>query len=335
VPISFKFGGSPTEYSFVVSRVRVLETKLLDRPHFDRMIAAPNLDEALRVLNDTIYGRWVSGMPNPYAFGDVLNAALADAYGELAASVPEPGLVAALLLRFDFNNLKVLMKEKLTGVAAPEGSLFAITAFPHDDLVRAMRGEADGLPSELVLAVKTGEETFSRTEDVQQVDFALDRALFAWEAELAKASENQAVRAFWRLTADLKNIISVLRVARLRRAISLDTFILPGGEISREELGTLAGDPGRLSEILKRHGLEGFSQALADTSDLGELERKGEDYIGRFLKDARRNTFGPEPVLAYLWAREIEVKNIRVILTAKVNNLPDKLVDRRVREALV
>jgi len=49
-----------TKYAYAVARVRVLETRLLEKGQIDRMVEARNAQEALQVLGETVYGNAVA-----------------------------------------------------------------------------------------------------------------------------------------------------------------------------------------------------------------------------------------------------------------------------------
>ena len=53
-------------------------------------------------------------------------------------------------------------------------------------------------------------------------------------------------------------------------------------------------------------------------------------FINR-IKDAKLEVFGPLPIIAYLYAKENEVKNLRLILVGKENNLPISAIRERMR----
>jgi vacuolar-type H+-ATPase subunit C/Vma6 len=59
------------------------------------------------------------------------------------------------------------------------------------------------------------------------------------------------------------------------------------------------------------------------------LEREISDFLIKMLKQAKFFTFGPEPVLAYYWARVNEINLIRLIILAKLNNVREELVAER------
>ena len=47
------------------------------------------------------------------------------------------------------------------------------------------------------------------------------------------------------------------------------------------------------------------------------------------------NPFGIGPLAAYLIARENEIKTVRIILSGKLNELPEESIRERVREMYV
>lgn len=63
------------------------------------------------------------------------------------------------------------------------------------------------------------------------------------------------------------------------------------------------------------------------------LEKAMNDLLMRFLKPAKYLVFGPEPVLAYYFAKVNEINLIRMIILAKLNGLPGELVQKRLNLA--
>ena len=53
------------------------------------------------------------------------------------------------------------------------------------------------------------------------------------------------------------------------------------------------------------------------------------------MKNSKYIPLGIEPIFAYMFAREIEVKNLRLILTGKVNNVDKKIINERLRDCYV
>ncbi|MDK2799758.1 MAG: V/A-type H+/Na+-transporting ATPase subunit [Clostridiales bacterium] len=45
--------------------------------------------------------------------------------------------------------------------------------------------------------------------------------------------------------------------------------------------------------------------------------------------------FGIEPLVAYLMAKENEIKIVRIIMVGKINNISNEIIRERLREAYV
>ena len=54
-----------------------------------------------------------------------------------------------------------------------------------------------------------------------------------------------------------------------------------------------------------------------------------------YVKDAKYKTLTPEPVAAYILAKETEAKCVRIIMTCKLQDIDPETIKERVREAYV
>ena len=54
-----------------------------------------------------------------------------------------------------------------------------------------------------------------------------------------------------------------------------------------------------------------------------------------YIRNARLVTIGVEPLIAWLFAKETEIRNVRMIMTGKINNLPMDMIRERLRETYV
>ena len=53
------------------------------------------------------------------------------------------------------------------------------------------------------------------------------------------------------------------------------------------------------------------------------------------MKDAKMIPFGPEAVIAYIYAKETEIKVIRTIMVGKLNNITQEVIRERLRDVYV
>ena len=62
-----------------------------------------------------------------------------------------------------------------------------------------------------------------------------------------------------------------------------------------------------------------------------ELEKLQSIYTHSFLHEKRREILGPMPVLRYLYGKQMEIKNLRLILTGRINQLSNEQITERMR----
>ena len=78
-------------------------------------------------------------------------------------------------------------------------------------------------------------------------------------------------------------------------------------------------------------GIEDFTKS----GSVNELERLVDNYIMNMMKEAKYIPFGVEPLLAYIYAKETEIKIVRIIMVGKLNNISGEVIRERLRDIYV
>ena len=81
------------------------------------------------------------------------------------------------------------------------------------------------------------------------------------------------------------------------------------------------------SELITE-GFEGYIK----TNSAGLLEKLSDNYIMELMKKSKLVTFGPEKILSYIYAKETEIKIVRIIMFAKLNNIAEEVIRERLRD---
>ena len=120
----------------------------------------------------------------------------------------------------------------------------------------------------------------------------------------------------------------------------LKTIIIDGGFIENEKiLKSYALSYFDISESLKLSPyFEAWSNgidALQENETFVTLEREFENYLMRYLRNARYIVFGPEPVFAYVLAKKKELHLFRIIGVGKMNRLAEQIIKNRISETYV
>ena len=54
-----------------------------------------------------------------------------------------------------------------------------------------------------------------------------------------------------------------------------------------------------------------------------------------YIKEAKYKSLTMEPMAAYIYARETEVKTVRIIMSGKINGIDADVIKERLRDAYV
>ncbi|MCD6420186.1 MAG: V-type ATPase subunit, partial [Synergistetes bacterium] len=94
-----------------------------------------------------------------------------------------------------------------------------------------------------------------------------------------------------------------------------------------------------LDGIVKALAYSPYGKLIADVVSVFEekrslavIEKQVDNYLVSFVDRCKYIMFGIEPVVAFWIAKEIEIKNLRVIITGKRAGIPDELLKERLRD---
>ena len=314
-------------YGFAVGRVRVLQSRLLSRSVYERLIDAPDFAEQLRVLSETAFGHYLERVETAEDVERALDASLGDLYDEflLEAGLPE-AVMRYFRLPYDYRNLRAALKSRVLGLSAPHLSTLG-TIDPA-----AFLGTGEGLPDEMA-ALLTAWDDAEHAPPLGDIDAAVDRALYGALAGEAKRAKVPFLRELTTLRADLAAVRVLLRANAKRLAPAVVSEWLPEG-IS-PQLRALASEAGRMEPEELAEAIVGTRAVpRLGTGDLMDPERY--DLVATGLEAARMLSArmvpsGPEPVLAYVLAREAEVVALRISLVGRLAGLDRDAIRERLR----
>ncbi|MDS1002828.1 V-type ATP synthase subunit C [Clostridium sporogenes] len=328
-------------FTQVIPRIRVLETRLLDKVKIDRMIDSSSPLEALKVLEETEYSTFMSKVKKPEDYEILLSNELKRVYHLLYEISPVKSLVNMMSLKYDYHNIKVMIKGKIlnkdfTDIIIPVGNV------PVEKLKTFIDNEYyRDLNPIMRKAIEEVFEDFGTNKDPQKIDIILDKYMFEEMLLLNKEIGDKFLDKYLKILIDLTNIKTLLRVKKQNKDKNFFTsVIISGGFVDKDKLITLLNDtveniPVKLSytdyvEIL-RAGIDAYLK----TGSINIFEKLSDNFIMEYMKKAKYITFGAEPIISYLYAKENEIKVIRIIMIGKLNNMKSEIIRERLRDIYV
>lgn len=316
-------------YGFAVGKIRVLETRSIDCPALERLLDAPTFAEMKRLLSETPYGRFLEGAETPEAIERALDDAL-DTWFRFLHQAELPDAVADFFrIQYDYSNLRGALKARAMGVSMT-GLLNPHGAVP----VEAYSAELDALPGafgKLAVSLEAQADEMDDRRTEVSIDDAVDAAMFTEMRRLAEESKSRFLVEYTQLRIDLANVRTLVRgsIAGLS-ADRLSASLVPGGAIAIESLRSLAGAPvDRVVDTLRGNSaLRGLPEI--DLADPTLLDVALDSLAIRTLDRGRRGPIGPEPVIAYVLARQVEVSILRVLLLGQLAGIDSEMLRARV-----
>ena len=324
-----------TDYLFLSAYIRAREASLLNNERLERMINAADAQEAARVLPECGYPE-VSGTDDAQ-LDEVFAARRAEVISEIERFGPEPALVQAFRLRYDYHNAKVLIKAEAASVDG--GNLLYSCGRIKPDVLLAAFNQDDWrmIPGTFAAAIRSARSTMARSGNPQLADIELDKAWFAEQLELAQTLSSDFYTEYIRLQIDTINLRCAVRCIRGRMDESvMKAALMDGGNIPVSRiLGHISAG---VSAVFRERALASaaeLGQQAIDGAPLAAFERECDNVLQRYLEKAKLIPYGPESAVAYLTSLEGEIIAVRTILLGKRSGISPEGLRERLRDCYV
>jgi len=329
-------------YAYGVARVRVLETKLLSRDRIERMADAPSAGDVLKILAETSYAPLVSELSSPYDYEEMLTREMKRVREFIDEISPDPDMVGLFFLKYDFHNLKVMLKSMYSGSENDALALSDMGTVPIEVLKAGLEAEENKtLPRFMGDAVGQIKEMFTLRIDPQKIDIVLDRAMYDHIFGVCRRKRNSFVTQYFKKQVDLVNLRSLLRAKRLGEDFEfLKRLLIPYGDLDIAYFANAIDQPYEsiISTLeytpygkLAAEGIQDFLRS----GNLTAFERLMDNYLLEYVRAGKHNPFGIEAIAGYLLGKENEIKLIRIIMVGKLNNMPAERIRERLRDVYV
>ena len=321
---------SKTQYTYAVARIRALEVSLFSASVIEQLLACRDYDSCLRFLQEKGWG----GDAAPDA-----DRILAREEQKIWETVREMHVDLSVfnVLYYPnwFHNLKAAVKAVCTG--RENGNIFyKETPVSGDEMMRIIK-ERDyrALPVNMQKAAEEAVETLLHSGDGQLCDIIIDRACMEAIREAGHLAEDSVIKDYAEETVAITNIKIGIRAARTAKSLEfMKRAMTPCERINVDRLAqaALSGED-TFIEYLSGNGYSEAAEALK--ASLSAFERWCDNRIIEIIKPQKMNPFSVGPLVAYVIARENEIKTVRIILTYRQNGLSTEAIRERIREMYV
>lgn len=335
-----------TNFTYAAARVRALEPKLLNSTEVERMLGAKTASDTYKILNDLEYATHIGDIEKLEDFQEVITAGLFDAKEVLDRICPDSRILDILFLRYDFHNMKTILKGQGKTEEEIRAQLLPLGRVPPEEMMKFFYDKDYGylpLPEHYADPLKGWIKMAQEQEDPRMVDIILDKACLAFTIDIAKLTENAFVFEFAQQLIDLSNIKVYLRVKLLKQegffaeAGRMEHLFATGGKLAVYKFTeNMDADASALANVFRgtdyfevvSKGLETYEK----TKSFVYLEKFADAHLLKLARSARFVPFGPEALLAYFYAKQNNAQIIRMIMVGKLNHLPEDALRERIHD---
>ena len=307
-------------YIYAGTRAKTLERMLLSETQMELLTSAKSAEEAEKVLYDTYLASFL-GRGNETSVKSSIDQSMIDAKETLEMIAPEREILDLLWIKYDFHNLKTILKGKKINLSDDQilGQCFSTGTIAPEKILKSVNDQKLGVISTHLERARIEAED---TTHVVGIDHAMQKHYFAAIREIAENTKEEFVKKFVRLLIDLFNIKAGLRADAIEGIEARDVYV-PGGSFqlnqfeSKESIFALLDWFG--GEALWKEAVDHFNE----TGKYNRLEKIADDYVTGWLKDESISIFTPAALFSFFYARKNNAQMISAILTAKRAGMPE------------
>ena len=325
------------DYSFGCGYMAARDKYLLTRERVDRMLESKTAEDALRVLSEMDYTDEAESV-QAGEFEALLSREAEKTYLRILPFVPDRAYFEFFLYPTDYHNVKTLLKAEFLRIKANE-FLLETGTIPAGRLADMVRSRSYGdMRAEMAEGMKEALEEYSVTHDPQVIDLILDKACYKDMSLLASGLDSDFVKGYLALRIDLINLNTFIRVREIGKPEGFFSKVfVEGGSISAEIFEEGFEEPlEKFADRLPSTGLykvlTDSAQTIRETGRVTVLEKLSDNLLTDYIKEAKYVTYGIEPLVAHIAARENEIKTVRIIMAGKLAGISPELIRERVRD---
>lgn len=324
------------DYKAINTLIRTYELKLLQKDDFERLLKADDLKATLDTLKATDYEFDQEELLQTKQFNEMLMAHLADVYREIYEVAPQPQLLDLFTLRYTYHNLKVLLKD-LFLESNQESLLIPIGSLSVDQLKTLVSsGKNDNAHPLMVEAVRLTKEDFEERQLIEAVTVYMDTYYLRHLRAISDDLQNEDISAITDILIDLYNLTTLVRSLNQGKPRShLHALLSSSGTVSKQDLIDDSIN-GAVSVLKKYYSSKVYGSKLEvviedNKINTLKLDKIMDELISEIVSEGIYQAFGPMPLLGYIYAKETEITNLRLVLVGKDNQIDETILRERMR----
>lgn len=337
-------------YPYTYVRTTVMKTLLFKKEDYHKMLKM-GFSEIARFLQDSQYKKEINALAAEYSGADLLELALNKNLSEsfkklMRISSPELGLlIKEYIKRKDVEDIKTILRGKFTN-ADEKIILNSITAagtLSYDFLASLLKKDSieDVLKCNSLAdfsSLKAGLKDLKERNNLVGIENALDRFYYGNLLQLSETlpREGALFKDFLLKEVEILNILTLLRLkkAKFEKEAVKNFLILSGNKskdakiLSLANIGDFDGFSGALQKTDYKNVIaNGFEEFRKNGSLIALETGLYKHLLKRSALFMHQHPLSIDVILGYMFAKDIEVRNLRIIVKGKQLGLNEEFIE--------
>jgi V/A-type H+-transporting ATPase subunit C len=307
-------------YMYAGTRAKTLERMLLSENQKELLMSAKSVDEVQKALYDTYLANFLSAS-NEHIFR-ALSFSIDDAKQTLNTIAPNKRVLDVLWIKYDFHNLKTILKGRSRGLSEEEilEHCYKTGLVKPTKLINLLDEDKLNIVNDhLAIAKRQAEESTSMIA----IDRAMAEGYFHAVYDIAVETNEPFVKKYAVLLIDLYNIKAALRAKHVDGLELVDVYV-KGGSFRKDQLESKEKILSLLSNFGGEKRWTAAIEHLQKTGHYNRIEKLADDYVTNWLKEESLGVFTPASLFSFFHARKNNAQIVQAITTAKQTGMPEK-----------
>lgn len=299
------------------SIIRVKEKKLIDKNKLNQLVEAKDFSSLKNLLSDTEYFEYFSGILDS-DYEKVLNSEENKVFNFLKELLKgNSEILDYFYIEKEYQNIKLKLKN----------------IYYNNNIEYSNKGYVNSveIKKEILEDEKKLIDIYLKTKDFQVMSIECDKLQLKKIKEISNKIGIDMLKVYSNKIIDKYNLLTTLRLKKLNKVKNEILNVLYSDKDIHLDIYEKYIETDNISIIKRYFNINEELEEYQNTKNISILEKKLENEILEIFKVSKNITYGPEILISYYMYKQYEIKALRLIMTAKINNISVDIIKERMR----
>ncbi len=322
-----KFG----TYPYTTARMKAMKSLLLARDDYIKM-RKMGLNEMIRYLEEREYKKEITLLSAEYKRMELINLALNENLANtinklfMISSKESHVLIKNYSMKWIINNIKIIIRSKNWDLV--KKAIVPIAPTTHSYCFDLIRKEKNEFVKEVSKVTGIDEEKFMdlyENNDIIGMENELDRLYYSGLVLVHKELGRGVLKDFYKFLIELMDIKNVIKLKSIKvQKEVIESLVTTKSPLVKQIIGESMEDS---IKTLNESKYKAFAEGVE--KDLSQLENNIEKYLLQYsFKLLHLKPLSIAPIFGYLLAKEIEIRNLKLLINSRAVNLDEEFVEK-------